>query len=303
MVARLDDEALGLGITPFRRGGAEIVCRAACTGRNLLECMNIMALAKTAQWLDLTTSLVTTEEGIYFAWRLRDPAMAYPPMLYEILIMSALGILNWLAGVSVPTLCADFPFPAPRHQSELQTLVCEKVRFDQSETRLWFPLALATMPLRRQLSDIDKFIHLAPLSFIESILARGFLSLRVRDLLRDALPNTPTINQVAQTLALSPRSLHRKLEQEGESFQSVKDGLRCDLAIQMLTRTTTPLKQVAHDLSFSDQTTFQRAFLAWTGTSPGAYREASGPQAKASPPSMQPWPANLPAILGPPINV
>jgi len=276
VVAKLDDESLGLGITPFRRGGVEIICRAACTGRDLLECMSIMALAEGTLWLDLTTRFATTEEGIYIAWQLRDPASSYPPLLYEVLLFSTLGILTWLAGGNVPTIRADFPFPAPRHPYELQTLVSSNVRFNQSEARLWFSPTLASMPLRRRPSDIDKFIHLAPLSFIESILARGLISLRVREMLRDALPTVPTINQIARTLALSPRTLHRKLEQEGENFQSIKDSLRCDLAIQALTRSHTPIKQIASDLGFSDQATFQRAFAAWTGTSPGAYRQDHG---------------------------
>lgn len=114
------------------------------------------------------------------------------------------------------------------------------LRFVQSEARLWFSPTLSSMPLRRQLSDIDKFTHLAPLSFIESILARGLISLRVREMLRDALPTLPTINQIAHTLALSPRTLHRRLEQEGANLQSIKDSLRCDLAIQAHTRAPLP---------------------------------------------------------------
>lgn len=277
VVTKLDDEALGLGKTPFTRGGAEIICRAACTGRNLLECVSIMALAESAIWTDLKVRSATTDEGIYIAWQLRDPALSYPPLLYEVLLFSSLGILTWLAGGSVPTIRVDFPFPTPRHQYELQTLVCSNVRFDQREARLWFPPTLASMPLRRQPSDIDKFIHLAPLSFLESILARGLISLRVRELLRDALPIVPTINQVADAVALSPRTLHRKLELEGEKFQSIKDSLRCDMAIQALTRSQSPLKQIASDLGFSDQATFQRAFMTWTGRSPGGYRKDHGP--------------------------
>lgn len=276
VVFKLDDEALGLGVTPFRHGGAEIICRAACTGRNLLECMSIMARTENTLWLDLTTRFTTTKEGGCIAWRLRDSASGYPPLLYEVILLSTLGILTWLAGGSVPILRADFPFPRPSTPFELQPLICSNARFDQSEARLWFSPTLASMPLRRQPSDIDKFTHLAPLSFIESILARGLISLRVREILRDALPTVPTINQIAHTLALSPRTLHRKLEQEGESFQSIKDSLRCDLAIQALTRGHTPIKQIAIDLGFSDQTTFQRAFTAWTGTPPGAYRQDQG---------------------------
>ncbi len=273
VAVKLDDETLGLGMTPLRRGGAEIICRAACTGSNLLECAKIVAMAQGALWHDMIIRVATIDDGIQIVWQLRNPAPDYPALLHETIVLTTLGILTWLGGERVPVVHMDLPFRAPRHQNTLHELYADQIRFDQAETRLCFSAELANMPLRRQPSDIPSFIRLAPLSFIESILARGLISLRVRELLRDALPEVPTIDQVAATLALSPRTLHRKLEQEGESFQSIKDDLRCDLATQALTRTQTPLKQIASDLGFSDQATFQRAFAGWTGKSPGAYRQ------------------------------
>ncbi len=276
VAAKLDDETLGLGMTPLRRGSAEIICRAACTGSNLLECARIVAVAEGAMWHDMVIRIETTEDGIQIVWQLRDPTPDYPALLHETIVLTTLGILTWLAGERVPVVHMDLPFPAPQHRNALHELYADQLRFDQAETRLCFSKELADMPLRRQQSDIAGFIRLAPLSFVESILTRGLLSLRVRELLRDALPGMLTINQASDALAVSSRTLHRKLEQEGENFQSIKDDLRCDLAIQALTRTRTPLKQIADDLGFSDQATFQRAFAAWTGRSPGAYRQEHG---------------------------
>jgi len=78
---------------------------------------------------------------------------------------------------------------------------------------------------------------------------------------------------VARQLNLSPRTLHRRLEEEGSSFRAIKDALRRDLALSRLTKTTQPLGQISADLGFADPSAFFRAFVSWTGTSPSQYRK------------------------------
>jgi AraC-like DNA-binding protein len=70
----------------------------------------------------------------------------------------------------------------------------------------------------------------------------------------------------------SVRNLSRKLRNEGTSFQAIKDELRRDVAIQLLTKTDKPIAVIGADLGFDSPTTFHRAFKAWTGSTPGAYR-------------------------------
>ncbi len=96
--------------------------------------------------------------------------------------------------------------------------------------------------------------------------------LRVRNCLRDALPAAMPLAEVARALHVSPRTLHRRLEDEGSSFQAIKDALRHDLAISRLAKTAQPLEGIAADLGFADASAFYRAFSAWTGSGPRDYR-------------------------------
>ncbi len=116
---------------------------------------------------------------------------------------------------------------------------------------------------------------------VEALLVRESLALETRRVLQQALPTLLSLTQVAERLAVSPRTLHRKLEESGLSFQQIKDSLRRDLALHMLTRRATPLKQIATNLGFSDQSTFQRAFVQWTGLPPGEYRRRTQSQTSA----------------------
>ncbi len=81
------------------------------------------------------------------------------------------------------------------------------------------------------------------------------------------------MEQVAQELGLSPRTLSRRLKEEDLSFREVLKGLRQALATRYLSQTTTSQAQIAFLLGFSDQAAFARAYRAWTGRTPGAMRK------------------------------
>jgi AraC-like DNA-binding protein len=100
---------------------------------------------------------------------------------------------------------------------------------------------------------------------------------RVRMLLQDQ-PGASTADALADALHVSPRTLHRQLQEEGASLQSIKDEVRREQAIHLLRRTDRPVKQVALAVGFSNEKSFSRAFSQWTGESPSAFRRSESPE-------------------------
>ena len=84
----------------------------------------------------------------------------------------------------------------------------------------------------------------------------------------------PSLDEAADRLHMSPRTLHRRLEEEGTSFRAIKDGLRRDLAISQLSHSDKSVLDIALDLGFAEASAFHRAFKKWTGARPGEYRRA-----------------------------
>ena len=78
----------------------------------------------------------------------------------------------------------------------------------------------------------------------------------------------------AERLNMSGRNLHRKLAEEGTSFKELQDEIRQDLALRYLGMSGMSLNEIAFNLGFIDQSSFNRAFKRWTGGSPGQYRRA-----------------------------
>jgi AraC-like DNA-binding protein len=79
---------------------------------------------------------------------------------------------------------------------------------------------------------------------------------------------------MGRALGMSARTLHRRLAEIGRSFQQVVDDFRHEEAMRLLDDPRQSLAAIARELGFREQTSFQRAFKRWTGSSPRAVRES-----------------------------
>ncbi len=105
------------------------------------------------------------------------------------------------------------------------------------------------------------------------------ISLKVREILAGELgKGEPSVEVVAKKLALTARTLQRRLRDERTTFQSVVDGLRADLAARYLRDPTLGISEVAFLLGYADASAFARAHKRWTGRAPAAERESTRPR-------------------------
>ena len=80
---------------------------------------------------------------------------------------------------------------------------------------------------------------------------------------------------IARSLAVSERSLHRRLAERGLSYKRFVDGIRSGLSLRLLNETELPLAEVARRLGFRSQSSYSRAALRWHGNAPGEVRRIS----------------------------
>ncbi|MEZ5751722.1 MAG: AraC family transcriptional regulator ligand-binding domain-containing protein [Paracoccaceae bacterium] len=98
---------------------------------------------------------------------------------------------------------------------------------------------------------------------------------RVENVLLEMLPSGRTqIDDVASELAISRRSLQRRLSEEGTSWLNVLNTARMRLAQHYLTNTNLGSAEASFLLGFEDPNSFFRAFRRWTASTPEAWREA-----------------------------
>jgi len=95
----------------------------------------------------------------------------------------------------------------------------------------------------------------------------------LRQILRSFLTfGHPRIEMIAEILGVNVRTLQRRLSEEGLTFKKVVDQARYQVAGELMSQPEIHLVEVAHELGYSDQAHFNRAFRRWAGVSPGEYR-------------------------------
>jgi AraC-like DNA-binding protein len=274
----LDDEAFGLFSSPMRIGSFELLCRAVATAPTLTE-----ALARTSRYLhillpDVAVATRRESDAAYLTITEQRPPAASSDdpgrvFAFEWLLRLIHALACWLVGRGLALDRVSFPYPRPPHADDYALIYTEDSAFGAKLLEARFDPTLLELPIRRDEEAIRLFLQGAPAKITALYRRDREMVLRVRDLLQQALPASLDLDQVASTLHLSQRTLHRRLADEGANFRAIKDALRRDLALAQLAKSRKPIAAIAAGLGYTDTSAFFRAFTNWTGMAPSVYRE------------------------------
>ncbi|MFP5307747.1 MAG: AraC family transcriptional regulator [Gammaproteobacteria bacterium] len=145
------------------------------------------------------------------------------------------------------------------------------VRFGQRMNGLLFSEQDLDLPI----ADADPQVYELATSYIEDHFpaADAPLSARIKAIVeRLLLAGNCTYSGVASMLGMHPRTLQRRLQAEGESFESIKDSVRRDIALRYLKQPSVPLIQIARMLGYSETSALSRSCYRWFSASPRQMR-------------------------------
>ena len=182
---------------------------------------------------------------------------------------------HWISGLDIPPTEVRFQHSAPADSSEYQRIFRCPVLFDQADNALVFPKRLLATPL----GQADAQVRLMLDAYADRLLGeiqQGHSVLdRARLELSRQLPDVGAdLQQIAARLALSPRTLQRRLREAGLSFNQLVDETRQQLVLHYLRDPALELAEIAFLVGFSEPGSLARAFRRWTGQSPGEYRRS-----------------------------
>lgn len=280
---RLDDESFGLFAQPMRVGSFEFLCRACISAPTLAE-----ALTRASRFLrivlpDLAVSIRRHQGNAELViaetrGQASDPDDPGRVFAFEWLLRLLHGLSCWLAGRGLALDSVIFPYRRPPHAADYALIFTADSRFAPTVPGgtgtlvASFNANLLELPIRRDETALTAFLEGAPGKLTMLYRRDREMVSRIRNILRTALPATPSLDEIAGQLYLSPRTIHRRLEEEGSSFRAIKDALRRDMALARLTKSTDSIAQVAADLGYADTSAFYRACVEWTGMAPIHYR-------------------------------
>jgi AraC-like DNA-binding protein len=176
-----------------------------------------------------------------------------------------------------------FTFGRPRvAKDDVQVFGCP-VLYGQSENRLLFDLDWLNAPPKfGNEVTYSEVLQLCAKLLSELKLNTGVAG-KVREIVLSRLGQPTSFELVAERLRMSPRTLRRKLDQEGTSFRELIDELLAHAAIKYVRDTVLRIEDIAHALGFSDAAAFRRAFRRWTKSAPHEYRRGGFDIESASP--------------------
>ncbi|MCB1842763.1 MAG: AraC family transcriptional regulator ligand-binding domain-containing protein [Halioglobus sp.] len=181
---------------------------------------------------------------------------------------------GWLIGQHIDIISAACAGPRPEFMAGIRHFFPCPVEYEQPLNAVTFSARHLDAELVRDENDLMEFLKLAPYYLvIEPQASVMSITHQISEILgNDFREEMPSFEELTGLLNMSARTLRRRLEKEGTSYQRIKDNARRDAAISMLSREGLTVSEVAELVGFSDPSAFHRSFKKWTGQSPGSYR-------------------------------
>ncbi len=143
------------------------------------------------------------------------------------------------------------------------------VQFGDSHTRVRFPAAALALPMRHADPGLRALLDRQAQAMLLALPESDSFDRALQQVMLRQLPDgSATLRRAAHDLHLSVRTLQRRLDRRGQTWQQLLDQMRMQLAHQYLTDPSLSLGDVALLLGYSEQSAFNRAFRRWTGQTP-----------------------------------
>jgi AraC-like DNA-binding protein len=193
----------------------------------------------------------------------------------EFALAMALKLARDITGVEIVPVQVAFAHDRPSETSEHQRFFRAPIRFAAGTNTMILSASDAGRPLPGADAALSAIVRRrldGPLSN-RAPAAAAPLSARVRRMLMEDLGQaTLTADSVAKTLAMSRRTLTRRLADERTSFRAILDAVRAELARALLQDHSLSIADIAFFLQYSEPAAFHRSFRRWTGRTPQGYR-------------------------------
>ncbi|KEQ19758.1 AraC family transcriptional regulator [Endozoicomonas numazuensis] len=180
----------------------------------------------------------------------------------------------WLIGTFIPIKEVKVTGPEILSNSGYRFYFDCPIHFQQTENAFTFKSHFLDAPLVHTEESLHQFLKTAPLELFTIVNEDESVIKKIRSLIGSNFTRKiPGFDEVAEMLNISSRTLRRRLEKEGTSYQRVKDDCRRDAAIDYLTRSDMSINSVASLMGFDEPSAFHRSFKKWTGITPGEFRK------------------------------
>jgi len=213
-----------------------------------------------------------TEEGtLSLQIRFSNPELA-PFLRMDGTQAMLLSMTRALAGRDFTPTRIRLAHPPPRVRGAYRALFQCPVEFHAKYCEFVIPLAVADAAVAPSPTQLEQLHDRLVLEYLAGMDERN-IEERTKMAILEQLPSgRVTDATIAQSLYMTPRTLQRRLKEEGTTFKQLLTEVRSELAEQYLRQGRYSLSEISFLLGFSELSAFSRAFKRWKGIAPSAFR-------------------------------
>lgn len=229
-----------------------------------------------------------SEDRWIFSYRLSDPTLWPRRQDAEFSLTSMVQIIRDNFRTRWTPEEVHFEHSAPADPQPLERILRCPVRFDQPINRVIAAADSCEEAVRKEDFDLLAALQRHVQDIIGTAVGSPDIIAAARAVIEANLGLRPiTLDYLATALSMTPRTLQRRLSQDGVTLRAMLEDIRHQRAAQLLSHSRAKIADVADALGYSDPTAFWRAWRGWTGTAPTQAKSAGTGRTQGSAP---PWP-------------
>jgi AraC-like DNA-binding protein len=271
----LDDDFCGFTRERCKPGSIALVCEAMVCEETIAEALKSAFRLYAFITDEMSFELQDETEYATITLKLSHPEIDTFHYLHEWWLMIWPHICGWLIGEEFPVTSASLPYAPDGPVSEYDAAFWGPCLFMQPQAQVRFPASLLKRRVIRTLTDFrtDLFNYRSEVIHVPGI--RRSWKAVIKQRLTERLANTEcllSIDEIAQEFNMGSKTLRRRLDDEGITFRELKEEIRREAILRLLSEPNIPIGEVSLRAGFSERNGLVRAVRLWVGVSPREYR-------------------------------
>ncbi len=270
----LNDECFGLTLAALAAGaplsvGWWVVWSSPTLGHGLSQGVRYQRLLHD----QAQSKLITSAEGSVYRHQVGAPPARAPRHAIEFGFATFARFARRATGRDIWPSRVTFQHAAPTDLTQHRANFGDNIVFEHDADELAYDRPALELPLLTADASLQEVVESHARGLLERFPDQHALGARLQSAICEELRRGElSLESVAKRLGAAPRTLQRWLKSEGTTFAEAVDRVRRELGERYLRDRRLSVAETAFLLGFSDVSAFHRAFVRWTGLTPGQFQ-------------------------------